>query len=48
VEVSASNEIGSGGCRINLRLGRLSVGVDQQWPVLRNLLGEMAQPEAKS
>jgi hypothetical protein len=29
-----------------MRLGRIEVGIDQQWPVLRDLLGEISAPEA--
>jgi flagellar biosynthesis/type III secretory pathway protein FliH len=43
--VLAADEMPSGSCTIALRLGSISVGIDQQWSVLRNLLGEMALPE---
>jgi flagellar biosynthesis/type III secretory pathway protein FliH len=42
----AGDDLPSGGCVMTLRLGRVSVGIDQQWPALRNLLDEMASPEA--
>jgi flagellar biosynthesis/type III secretory pathway protein FliH len=44
--IVAGDDLPSGGCVMTLRLGRLSVGIDQQWPALRNLLDEMALPEA--
>jgi flagellar biosynthesis/type III secretory pathway protein FliH len=34
----------TGSCLINLRLGRMDVGIDQQWSSLREVLGEMARP----
>lgn len=43
--VLAADDMPSGSCTIALRLGSISVGIDQQWSVLRNLLGEMALPE---
>jgi flagellar biosynthesis/type III secretory pathway protein FliH len=35
----------SGSCAITLRLGRLEVGIDQQWGVLRERLTELSRPE---
>jgi len=46
VSVTAGEDLPAGACVMTLRLGRLSVGIDQQWPVLKNLLDEMALPEA--
>lgn len=46
VIVTAGPDLPSGACLMTLRLGRLSVGINQQWPVLKNLLDEMALPEA--
>ncbi len=37
--------LSSGDCMINLRLGRLNVGLRQQWGALKDLLSEMALPE---
>jgi len=45
VSVTAGDEMPSGSCVMTLRLGRISVGIDQQWPALRNLLDDMALPE---
>lgn len=42
VEVTASEALDAGGCRIKLRLGALEVGVGQQWDSLRAALEEMA------
>jgi type III secretion protein L len=44
--VQASEDLPPGACSINLRLGTLEVGLNQQWPALRALLAEMAEPEA--
>lgn len=46
ITVSATTEIPSGGCRMRLQLGNVEVGIDQQWGVLRELLAELALPEA--
>jgi flagellar biosynthesis/type III secretory pathway protein FliH len=46
VRVTASSDMGSGGCVMSLRLGSVDVGIDRQWSVLREVLGEMASPEA--
>lgn len=43
--VIASRDIPSGGCLMRLRLGRIEVGINQQWGALRDLLAEMALPE---
>jgi flagellar biosynthesis/type III secretory pathway protein FliH len=42
----AQDELPSGACLMTLKLGRMSVGINQQWPVLRDLLDELAQTEA--
>lgn len=44
VNVRANPELASGGCTMNLRLGKMEVGLDQQWGTLRELLGDMALP----
>ena len=46
VVIEANPEMASGACVMRLRLGRLSIGIDQQWGVLRDLLTEMSEPEA--
>ena len=46
VAIEASPELAAGACIMRLRLGRLSVGIDQQWGVLKDLLTEMSLPEA--
>lgn len=38
-------DLASGGCVMSLRLGRMVVGLDQQWGALRGVLNEMALPE---
>ncbi|WP_157215380.1 FliH/SctL family protein [Flavisphingomonas formosensis] len=38
--------LASGQCTVVVRLGRMEIGLDQQWPALRELLGELAAPEA--
>lgn len=43
--LAAQDDLPSGACLMTLKLGRISVGIDQQWPVLRDLLNELAQPE---
>jgi len=40
VELQARDELGSGDCRIRLRLGELEVGVGQQWARLAALFDE--------
>lgn len=45
VHLVAAEEIPAGGCTMVMRLGCIQVGIDQQWPVLRALLGEMSLPE---
>ena len=45
VAVRANAEIAVGGCRMTLRLGRMDIGIDQQWGTLRALLGEIAAEE---
>jgi flagellar biosynthesis/type III secretory pathway protein FliH len=42
VSVSANSGIGAGGCRMTFRLGRMDVGIGQQWGTLRTLLSEIA------
>ncbi len=46
VALAADPELPQGGCVMILRLGRMSVGIDQQWGALDALLGRMALPEA--
>jgi flagellar biosynthesis/type III secretory pathway protein FliH len=46
VVIEANGEMASGACAMRLRLGRLSVGIDQQWGALKELLTQMAEPEA--
>ena len=41
----AQHDLPSGACLMTLKLGRMSIGIDQQWPVLRDLLAELAQAE---
>lgn len=43
-KVQAYSSLKSGDCRIQLKLGALDVGVDQQWGRLDVMLTEMAQP----
>ena len=38
-------DMAPGGCVMTLRLGRMEIGLNQQWSTLRELLGEMALPE---
>ena len=38
------DDMASGGCVMVLQLGRMVVGVDQQWGALREMLGTMAEP----
>jgi flagellar biosynthesis/type III secretory pathway protein FliH len=45
VALTADAEKPSGACTMTLRLGRMDVGLDQQWSALREVLGEMALPE---
>jgi flagellar assembly protein FliH len=40
IEVRPVDELGTGGCRIRLRLGELDVGLSQQWSRLGALLDE--------
>ena len=42
VEVKADPALPSGSCVLTLRLGRMEVGLNQQWGVLRDLLRDMA------
>ena len=46
VALNASEALRTGGCVMTLRLGRMVVGLDQQWPALSDVLDEMATPEA--
>ncbi|HJT42308.1 MAG TPA: hypothetical protein VJ750_02290 [Rhizomicrobium sp.] len=46
INVTAADDMPSGSCLMTLRLGSISVGIDQQWPALRRLLDELALPEA--
>ncbi len=43
--VATGGDLPSGACVMSLRLGNISVGIDQQWPVLRSLLDDIALPE---
>lgn len=40
--LSASTELAAGACRMQLRLGTLEVGLDQQWGAIRQLLDDLA------
>jgi type III secretion protein L len=42
--LAADRGLVSGDCMINLRLGRMNVGVRQQWGALKDLLSQMALP----
>jgi len=42
LDLDASSEVASGGCRMELRLGAIDLGLDRQWPVLRDLLSQFA------
>lgn len=44
--LSADSEAPSGACSMQLRLGRIDVGIDQQWGVLRDLLDEISLPRS--
>ncbi len=44
VTLKAGAGMPSGGCVMTLKLGQVSVGLDQQWGVLRDLLTQMALP----
>lgn len=44
----AKPELAPGACAMRLRLGRLEIGLDQQWGTLRDLLAELALPEERS
>lgn len=46
VALEANGEMTSGACVMRLRLGRLSIGIDQQWGALKELLTQMSEPEA--
>ncbi|MEI9997603.1 MAG: hypothetical protein WDM91_23615 [Rhizomicrobium sp.] len=46
VDIVADAQMAPGGCVMVLKLGRMHVGIDQQWTALRDVLGEMAAPEA--
>jgi hypothetical protein len=43
-----AGDLPSGGCVMTLRLGRMNVGIAQQWGVLKTVLDEMAEPEARA
>lgn len=45
IALTARDDLPSGGCVMQLRLGRMNIGIDQQWSALREVLGEMALPE---
>jgi flagellar biosynthesis/type III secretory pathway protein FliH len=40
----ARDDLPSGACIMTLKLGRISVGIDQQWPALRTVLDQLALP----
>lgn len=46
--VTSDRDLPSGNCQMKLRLGRLEIGINQQWGALRDVLDEMAQSEAAS
>lgn len=46
--LSNGADVPAGGCVMTFKLGKMDVGIDQQWGVLRGLLAGMAQPEAPS
>lgn len=45
VEVVVDNDLPAGGCWMQLQLGRIEAGLDQQWSALSRLLDEWAPPE---
>jgi len=45
-QVSARGDLAPGACEISLRLGKMDVGIAQQWGVLSGMLAELAAPEA--
>lgn len=45
VALTARDDMASGGCVMQLRLGRMNIGIDRQWGALREVLDEMALPE---
>jgi flagellar biosynthesis/type III secretory pathway protein FliH len=47
IQVIADATLALGQCHMVLRLGRMEIGLDQQWPVLRDILDQLAQPCAK-
>lgn len=44
LEIIAADDLKSGDCRINLVLGTLDVGLNQQWGQLRAVLEDLAEP----
>ena len=48
IQVIADATLALGQCTMVLRLGRMEIGLDQQWPVLRDILDQLALPGAKS
>lgn len=44
VNILAQSSLASGACVMTLRLGRMVVGIDQQWDRLRDALDEMSLP----
>src|ERR1700710_411557 len=44
--ITARGDLPAGGCIMVLRLGRMNIGIDQQWGALAALLDDMALPEA--
>ena len=45
IEVQARDDLASGDCYLQLRLGGLEIGLDQQWSKLKTALTQMAQPQ---
>jgi len=48
VKIYARDDLDPGACTIALQLGEMRIGIDQQWPVLRQLLSEIASPEGET
>ena len=45
IEVQARDDLASGDCHLQLTLGGLEIGLDQQWSKLKAALTQMAQPQ---
>lgn len=43
--LSANAGFPAGGCRVQLRVGTLEIGIDQQWGAIRGLLDQLAETE---